>query len=102
MQEIDLLNKEKNAIESQLVIIKMKYAEISSSFEDIKDEKEDYKRKYEEANQKVLLKEDLIKKLMMQIENEYSQTSRPIAINPNFNEKIYRSNNINDKNKMNY
>jgi len=99
MQQINHLTKEKNGLESQLVIIKMKFAELSSSYAEEQDEKIEIKNKYEEANQKVLLKEDLIEKLLKQIEKECydNNTTHLKKIDPNYNvnNNKYRSENSN-------
>ena len=87
----------------------MKFAELSSSFDNEQDEKNEIKIKYEEANQNLLLKEDLIQKLLKQIEKEYTKNSnnnynnnysnnnnnnnisRPLQTEPNISYKTYRT-----------
>ncbi len=88
----------------------MKFAELSSSFNDEQDAKNEFKLKYEEANQNLLLKEDLIQKLLKQIEKEYTSNnnrnnknhinnfvnnnntnSSPLQTEPNFNSKNYKT-----------
>jgi len=59
-----LISKEKNALESQLVIIKYKFAELSSLYGDLQDEKNNLLQKIEEVNQKLFLKEDVISHLI--------------------------------------
>lgn len=65
----------------------MKYAELSSAFDNEQDAKKDYKQKYEVANQNLLLKEDIIKKLVKQLE-------------PNPNDDRYRERNNRNNNTI--
>lgn len=105
MYQIDNLNKEKNGLESQLVIIKMKFAELSSNYEDLMDLKAEIQRKYEEANQKVLLKEDLIQELMYQAEKEYPNENKkkPIEISSNdMDDYTYKPSKTIENNHSNY
>lgn len=92
--QIDLLSKEKNALESQLVIIKLKYAEVSSDFGELQDEKTSLLSKVEELNQKLILKEEVISHLIN--EKEKSQMVNYSAA-ANFS-----SNNNNNFNNNNY
>jgi len=93
--QVDLLTKEKNAIESQLVIIKIKYAELSSCFGELQDEKTNLQRKNEEFNQKLILKEEVISHLI----NEKEKLKTVNSTSSSANSNIY--NNINDKTSVN-
>lgn len=61
LNQVDLITKEKNALESQLVIIKLKYAELNSNYGELQDQKTSLVRKVEELNEKLQLKEEVIK-----------------------------------------
>lgn len=67
--EVDKLTKEKTSLENQLVLYKFKFAEQSSKIMEIEDEKESYKKKYENYFEKVKLKDEIIKNLISERDN---------------------------------
>jgi len=95
-----------------LVIIKLKYAEISSSFGELQDENNVLSRKVEELNQKLILKEDVISHLISEKEKFhitpssnsnptkkeelrkiYVTNETPVKLNPNPNGIAYTQRN---------
>lgn len=98
--QIDLVTKEKNAIESQLVIIKLKYAELITSHGELQDEKNNLLSKVEEMNQKLILKEEVISHLIN--EKEKTQTVNQVSTNTNYDRNNFNNNSVNNNNSNIY
>jgi len=94
LMQIDLLTKEKNALESQLVIIKLKYAEVSSSFGELQDEKSTLLRKVEELGHKLILKEEVISHLLNEKEKDQTTVNSASSSVSNLNCKNSNNNNL--------